>query len=182
MLDEKALARAMTAEWKTGGYIVGRFVLDGEDMIVLIGQGWQLACEAQCLPRKCLGLIVEHCGELPKETAMRCMKAGEQVTMLDMIKGVYQDLLQLRTDAEGCMMQTGVAINGYRVWQDADTWELRVMNPEYTGICDLSDGNADAEMVKGGILFTEDMSTLFVRKEASEDWKHVLQQLKKVRI
>lgn len=182
MLNEKKLARAMIEEWKAGGYIAGRFDMEGDDMLMLISPVWQLACPTQELPRRCLGLIVEHCGELPKESAMRCMKGGEQVTMLDMVKGVYGDLLEMREDAEGCMMRTGVTIGGLRIWQDADTWTLRLMDQALTDICDLSEGDSDAEMVKGGILFTDSTSTLLVKKEDPEDWKHVLDALKKVRI
>ena len=182
MLNEKALARAMIAEWKGAGYIVGRFDNDGEDTIVLMCGGWHLCCQTGYLPRKCLGLIVEHCGEMPKDTAMRCMKDGEQVTMLDMVKGVCGDLLQLREDAEGCMMRTGVTIGGLRLWQDADTWTIRLMDQSRTDIWDLSDGESDAEMIKGGILFTDELATLRVKKEDPDQWKHVLDQLKKVRI
>ena len=182
MLNEKALARAMVNQWKGAGYIVGRFDADGEDTVVIFCPSWQLACKTQNLPRRCLGLIVEHCGELSKGTAMRCMKDGEQMVLTDMVKGARRDLGQLREDAEGCMMRTGITIGGLRVWQDADTWTLRLMDQLYTDIWDLSDGESDAEMVHGGILFTDELTTLYVRKEDPEDWKHVLDVLKKVRI
>lgn len=182
MLSDKALARAMVSDWKGAGYIVGRFDTDGNDTIVLLGSGWHLTCPTKGLPRRCLGLIVEHCGELPANAAMRCMKDGEQVTMLDMAKGIHGDLLRLREDAEGCMMRTGVTIGGMRVWQDADTWTIRLMDQSLTDIWDLSDGESDAEMIKGGILFTDDLAILRVEKEDPDQWKHVLDQLKKVRI
>lgn len=182
MLNEKALARAMLEAWKSGGYVVGRFQKENKDTVVMIAPAWQLACRLQALPRKCLGLIAEHCGQIPEESAVRCMKDGEQVAILDMVKGVCDDLLQLRIDAEGCMMRTGVTVGGWRAWQDADTWTIRLMDPGYTAICQLEDGDADAEMVKGGILFTDPETTLFVRKEDAEDYRHILQCLSKIRL
>lgn len=56
------------------------------------------------------------------------------------------------------------------------------MDQSRTDIWDLSDGESDAEMIKGGILFTDELATLRVIKEDPDQWKHVLDQLKKVRI
>lgn len=185
MLNEKALERAMKEAWKGTGYIVGCFNIEGDDIVMMFTTDWQLACPMLEMPRRCLGLIVEHCGEIPADKAMRCMKDGEQVTILEMVKGVYGDLLKLSEDAqaeESCMMRTGVTIGRWRAWQDAESLTIRLMDPGHTDICDLSDGNSDAEMVPGGILFTGADGRLYVKKEEAEDHMHILKCLQKIRI
>ena len=46
MLNERKLTRAMIEEWKAGGYIVGRFDMEGDDMLMLISPDWKHVLDA----------------------------------------------------------------------------------------------------------------------------------------
>ena len=182
MLNEKVLAQLMKSAWKAGGYIVSCFNMECDRMILLSDPGkWTVACEVGNMPRKCLGLIVEHIGCIPENEAVRCMKDGEQNVILDMAKSLYADLLQTKQKAEGCMVRTAIRVGGLRLWQDTDSMSLMLMN-DAASICNYADSDAEVKMVSDGILFGMTDAVLFVREELAEEYDHVLQALEGLRV
>lgn len=110
-MDEKGLCRAMKECYKGSGYEVAmvsgydlelatRTECDGatgevqeaeEDRyIIMSGPSWMTWCFLPEVPRKVLGLIVEHMGSIPMEDhAYRVMKSNTQEEMTDLLVNAY---------------------------------------------------------------------------------------------
>lgn len=79
MLNEKGLAEAMKAAYRGGGYTVA----ESQGKIMINTEYVAVRYETKQLPRKCLGLIAEHIGELPFRCRTRkghccCVDCGQR--------------------------------------------------------------------------------------------------------
>ena len=65
VINEKALVKAMKAAYKGDGYVVG---CQGNSLF-LETRMWKVVAELENFPRKALGLIAEHMGQIPTDGA-----------------------------------------------------------------------------------------------------------------
>ena len=65
VINEQGLLRAMKEAYKADGYEIECMAIGNMIEIHLETSRWYVNCEIKNLPRKVLGLIAEHLGELP---------------------------------------------------------------------------------------------------------------------
>lgn len=181
MLNDKGLYRAMKQAYKAGGYTVGRMELEGDIWMIVAANQWMVICPAENFPRNCLGLVVEHAGMLETGTAMKCEKDNEQTVMPELVQGFWKQMMDLRKQNAGYAVRTPVWIGGLQVWQDAENWNVLLMDPAHTAICQEGD---DVEIfpVGDGLLFEMPDASVFVLQESGEHMQHLVEHLEKLRI
>ena len=132
MLNEKGLAAVMRDKWRGGGYVVA----ESEGMIMLNLGAVLVCCEKQRLPRKCLGLIAEHVGEIPQELCYKVSKAAGAHTMLleDEIETWEKLRSQLIDPGGSRILPTQLQMNGNWVWQKLADLRVVLVDPGYTRV------------------------------------------------
>ena len=65
ILVDSGVCAAMKRDVKQAGYLVFGIRVEGEHWVGLKGNGWIVLAELESMPRKILGLIVEHAGGIP---------------------------------------------------------------------------------------------------------------------
>lgn len=126
MINEKKLLRQMKQEWKETGYEV--FPVDGTTVIA--GRAWAVQIPNNLVPRRVLGLMVEHIGEIPT-TAWRCRKDGTQATSMGMAEAI---LAQLGPGEEVEEVQLSTILyKGRQLWQRGDGLVM-AFDPAYTAL------------------------------------------------
>lgn len=91
VINEQGLLRAMKEAYKGAGYeIACKETVNGPEIYMKTGIWWVM-CEMKNLPRKVLGLLAEHMGDLPKPGQALQVKKKECQTMIyeDAIKSFY---------------------------------------------------------------------------------------------
>lgn len=137
MLREGALVRAMKAAYKSGGYTVAEFDNVETRRYIIAGTAWLICCDAALLPRKAMGLVVEHLGTLPRDEAFRVRKGEEpQRVMQDVPIGAYCDFYGKRYKG---MYKTRLTLDGLELWREQEGNELLLMEPELTDIATVTE-------------------------------------------
>ena len=132
MLDEKKLASAMKDAWRGAGYLV---LLLKDTIMVRCGM-WAFCMDRTHAPRKALGLIAEHVGELPETGAFRCGKEiGAQTMIVDEEIGFTDRMVGIINSGKlrSCR-RTELVMNGDEIWQDVGTLRVRLVDPNYSRI------------------------------------------------
>ena len=132
MFDEKKLAAAMKVAWRGAGYLV---LLLQNTVMVRCGT-WAFCVDRSHAPRKALGLIAEHVGELPETGAFRCGKEiGAQTMIVDEEIGFADRIVEIINAGklQSCR-KTELIMNGDELWQDVRTLRVRLVDPEYSRI------------------------------------------------
>ena len=78
VINEKALVKAMKAAYKGDGYVVG---CQGDELFVESAM-WKVVADLKNFPRKALGLIAEHMGQIPTDGMVYQLKKGEAQTKI----------------------------------------------------------------------------------------------------
>lgn len=172
IVDEKGLIKAMKEAYTHGsGYSVAAEVDRGAIENIIIGTGWwTVVIEKKSLPRKVLGLIAEHVGDIPgPEEAYRVMKGEPQTE----IYGVATQLL--RTVHEGdppikLVKRTALTMDGYQLWQRKEDLRMFLIAPELEDILLTQKGTV--RIVGDGVLMLDDMeSRAYVAAQPQEPEK-----------
>lgn len=87
VINEQGLLRAMKEAYKADGYEIECIVIGNMTEIHLETSRWYVNCEIKNLPRKVLGLIAEHLGELPSPGQCFQVKKNESQTRSQGAKG-----------------------------------------------------------------------------------------------
>lgn len=78
VINEKALVKAMKAAYKGDGYVVG---CQGNSLF-LETRMWKVVADLENFPRKALGLIAEHMGQIPTDGMVYYLRRGEAQTKI----------------------------------------------------------------------------------------------------
>lgn len=149
MLNEKGLAAAMKLAWKGNGYTAA--IADGK--IMLKGNAWGVCYDLAKLPRKCLGLLVEHIGGLPDGACFKLQKdLGAQTKLLDEELAFWDEKLRIGENGEEihALRPTMLTLSGFWLWQDMQTLKIWKVDREYSRIL-------EADALTGGALFAPDV-------------------------
>lgn len=126
VIDDKGLMQAMKHTYRAAGYKVAR-----DDCYVHIYTSfWHVRMVRRAVPRKILGLLVEHMGELPaRNTAYEVKKKTVQDYMIDAAKG---DLDRFITDVgdDRSVRPTDLSYAGMHIWQEGKELRVLLCDPE----------------------------------------------------
>lgn len=164
MLNEKGLAGAMRQAWKGSGYIAA--IANGN--IMLRANWWGVNYELKRIPRKCLGLVAEHIGDLPDNACYKLQKdLGAQSKLLDEELAFWEEKgKELTVKAEDLhkIKPTMLELGGFWIWQDQQTLTVWQVDHEFSRIIKteaLSEGAVFVPDVWPGMVF-EDLYGLAV--------------------
>lgn len=131
VVGEKALLRAMKDAYKSEGYKVA--VDDSADIenVIIDAPLWTVVIEKGTLPRKVLGLIAEHIGEIPKPgTAFQVKKKETQTEIFDITIQAVRDYHSGELPRR-IVRRTNLILGGYPLWQAATDQKVVKVFPDY---------------------------------------------------
>lgn len=130
VVSETGLRAAMKKAYKESGYKVAGLLHDGEDKILIAAPGWCTLILKDKTPRKVLGLIVEHVGDIPREgEAYQVSKKQVQTE----IHGVTTQILERLQDTKLERWQvkpTGLRWGRYILCQRLCDLRIVQLNPD----------------------------------------------------
>ena len=130
-INEKRLLACLRDAYKKDGYQVrkhgGYLELRTEDFVLQIRESF--------VPRKLLGLLVEHIGKLPEGT-WECRK-GAPASELMIDAAAAADIITAMSGDPG--RRTPLAMNGSPIWQREHDLECLLLEADFTAILDRED-------------------------------------------
>lgn len=130
VVSESGLCAAMKKVYKEAGYKVAGLLHDGEYKILIAAPGWCVVILKDKMPRKVLGLIVEHVGDVPRYgEAYQVQKKQVQTE----IHGVTTQILEKMLDPKLERRQvkpTGLRWGRYILCQRLDDLKIVKVDPD----------------------------------------------------
>ena len=126
VIDEKGLMRAMKEAYKELGYKVA--VEDEADIenVIISYPTWTVVIQKDELPRKVLGLIAEHVGEIPKPgTAFQVSKKQTQTEIFSMAMQIVEDFHSGEKERR-IIRRTSLVMGGFPLWQATSSKVVQV--------------------------------------------------------
>lgn len=150
IIDEKGLVRAIKRAYTTYGYNV----LNLGRQVAVYTDTWYISCEWINLPRKALGIIVEHIGMLPPEGNAMTMRKKEdpQVIMPEAVQQTIECWTAGTEDRRATIVP--IMYKGYQLYQDMDSLTCYAMDPDDLGIVDGTFATCKAAGVRCGSHMT----------------------------
>lgn len=159
VVSEKGLMQAMKDAYKEDGYKVA--VEDKADIenVIISAPLWTVVIQKSELPRKVLGLIAEHLGEIPSPgTAYQVQKKQTQTEIFSMVAGAVMDFHSGEKEKR-IVRRTNLTVGGYPIWQAADRKCVEV-SPDRE---DIMNGSKVWLMGDDLLMLDDDVSRVYVR-------------------
>lgn len=178
VVSEKGLMQAMKDAYKEDGYKVA--VEDKADIenVIISAPLWTVVIQKSELPRKVLGLIAEHLGEIPfPGTAYQVQKKQTQTEIFSMVAGAVMDFHSGEKERR-IIRRTNLTLGGYPIWQATDKGCVEV-NPDLEEIM----ANGTVRLIGDDLLMIDDdVSRAYIRCYRPKDEKELerLQHLAKI--
>lgn len=118
VINEQGLLRAMKEAYKADGYEIECVANGSMTEIHLETSRWYVNCEIKNLPRKVLGLIAEHLGELPQPG--QCFQVKKSETQTKIMGGERQEFCGITPDdciSPPRIYKTNLVYRYGNVWQ-----------------------------------------------------------------
>ena len=184
ILQEGGVAAAIKWDLKKNQYLVFGFKLEGTHWVGLKGTGWIVLAELEHMPRKILGLIVEHAGGIPGVgTAWSIMKPKKgdvqrQDTMFTLVEQEIRDMLEIDWDQAAQLGRTGMTLDGYGLWQSRENLSILRLDPRMEA---MAEWNGKASEDGGYVCKAGFVSWCFVLKTPwrgeHEVWRKHLEKM-----
>ena len=184
ILVEGPVCAAMKKDVKEAGYLAFGVDLEGEHWVGLKGNGWIALAELENMPRKILGLIVEHAGGIPgigKSWSIQKPKKGDvqrQDVMFGMIEQEVRGLLDTEWNQAAQVGRTGMTLDGYGLWQNRENLSILRLAPAMEA---LAEWNGTATEDGGYVCKAGFVSWCFVLKTPwrgeHEVWRKHLEKM-----
>ena len=153
VINEKGLCVAMKDAFKkrsTGYKVAARFDEHGTDQeIVLSAPGWTVIINRENAPRKVMGLIVEHMGDLP-QIGRACHVQDEQ-TQAEIYDMAVPETAELVSGAG--IRRTNLTWCGCQIWQRTDNLEVFMVTPKIEDL--LDNYNVTLKLTTAGQFYAE---------------------------
>ena len=134
VVNEAGLCAAMKRAYKESGYKIAAVTADGTTKMMIAATGWCVVIRKSQMPRKVMGLIVEHVGDIPREgEAYQVQKKQVQTE----IHGVTTKILENLRDPELERRQvkpTSLCWGRYILLQRLDDLEIVKVDPDTASI------------------------------------------------
>ena len=170
VVAEKGLIAAMNAAKNSTGYKVGR----DDSRIFIYTIGWMVRFQTKKVPRKVLGLLAEHLGELPaRNTAYEVKKRDVQECMFQVSS--YEVSMFFRTGNGHRLAKTGFTYNGESLWLDVVEEKAVQIPPKDEA---LVDSNEPCILEDGVVTIQGDHSLVaFILPKVAEGDKDLMARL-----
>ena len=156
VIDEKGLRAAMEGAFKkksTGYKVAARTTEDGDQELILSAAGWTAFVNRENTPRKVMGLIVEHVGDLPQTgTAFQVQDKNVQAEVFSM---AVPSPAQLVAGAQ--VRRTNLTYNGYQIWQRTDDLEVFMLSTKFEDMMD--NYNRKVWLTEDGMFYVEGVAS-----------------------
>ena len=117
VVSESGLMTAMREAFKGVGYKVANNESGGTEQIVIGAPGWVVVIEKENVPRKVLGLIAEHVGDIPAPgQAYQVSKKQTQTEVFSMSMQMLTGMNNGEKQRRLCK-RTSLVMDGYPLWQ-----------------------------------------------------------------
>ena len=168
IIEESGLMRAMKEAFKASGYHVAAEIDEaGIENIVITTASWIVIAEKKAMPRKVLGLIVEHLGEIPKPgEAFQVKKKEPQTEIFDVVQKSIR-CIHAEGDVLRTLKRTDLTLGGFRLWQRKE--DLRIFKIS-SGLEDIVQvGYGTVHMIRDEKMMMRDMeSRVYLSVEITE--------------
>ena len=183
IVNEKALVKAIKSSNKNSGYRLVCYEHDGENWIAIMGAGYLVEMLVDTIPRKVLGILVEHAGKIPElNVAWKVCRWNVQTELfkyaLDKVQVLDESVLS--TGKFNTIKPTKLMWGELQVWQKPDDLTLLLMNRELVEIIN-SKINTKTD---GSCILEEDFeSRVFIwRMQTSDDEGTGINHLAKIQL
>lgn len=141
IINEKGLIKIMKEAYKGYGYSIA--VTDdvaGNESVIIITKECIVVGDKKKMPRKVLGLIVEHMGDLPVSGEAYQLRKGHPQT--EIFDAATATLKEIHADNKPLTVvkRTDLTLGGYRLWQRKDDLKIFKIDPVLEDILDISRG------------------------------------------
>lgn len=177
MLNEKGLAAEMKAAYRGGGYTVA----ESQGKIMIKTGYIAVRYETKQFPRKCLGLIAEHIGELPEKICYKVSKeSGAQTKLLD-DELAFWDRIEARLSQSGLhrIKPSPLELSGFWLWQDQESLRVVAVDPEHSRVIDRKfflDAHTTGELMDG-LLWSDTSGEAVVMPRSRSEHNAMLERL-----
>ena len=147
MINEKILCARMKEAYKYGGYWV--FIYTGR--VMLWTGGWAVQMPCSKLPRKALGLLVEHMAKIPAEGEAYWVNKNNDQLMLAEKAREFWDKVELPVEEQRPVSRTPLTYGGMPLWQIPETKQILAFDPERAAL--IEPGKAEDIYTDGDALY-----------------------------
>ena len=180
VIDEKGLCAAMKEAFKkrsTGYKVAARWDEGVEQEIVLVAPEWTALLNRENAPRKVMGLIVEHMGDLP-QVGRACHVQDDQ-TQAEIYDIAVPEESKLIPDAG--VRRTNLTWCGYQIWQRTDNLDVFMVSPRVEDL--LVNFNMSVSVTEDGRFYAKGKASelYFKPSQVLKDQMTALHHLAKLR-
>lgn len=161
---DKGLLRAMKAAFRDNGYDLA---MTENGLLIQTGD-WGVLIRKDMVPSSIKSLIVLHSGDMPKmNSAIHVHKVECNDMILEAALGTMDDLANEYTAKGGMSIKpTRLTLDNKRVWQLADTLNVRMVDADNQQVMTLLLGERLDTRLLGGAIYTRHWAaTIYVRTE-----------------
>jgi len=139
VINEKGLLRAMKEAYKSDGYEIECIQTGGIREIHIETTTWYVMCVLKNLPRKVLGLIVEHMGEIPEPgQAVQVKKSETQTKILSPDRDSFGGITAEDSINPANMVKTKIVYRYGNIWQQLRGNKVFWINPDLEDIMNVN--------------------------------------------
>lgn len=134
VVSEKNLLSVMKSAYKAYGYKVAVSDRGGQEDVLISAESWTVVIRKGKLPRKVLGLIAEHVGEIPVVGEAYQVKVKE--TQTEIFDVAWNQLMEFHSGERErrIIRRTNLVWGGYPIWQATTDRKIVKLDPEYERI------------------------------------------------
>ena len=156
VINESGLCAAMKAAFKkksTGYKVAAQLSQNQEEELVISAPGWIAIINRENAPRKVLGLMVEHVGDLPQEgKAFQVQDTKAQAEIIDMA------VPEMGKAVLGAVVKrTQLQYNGYQIWQRVDDHSVFMLAGKVEDM--LDDYNRPVILADNGMFYAQGVAS-----------------------
>lgn len=168
IIEESGLLRAMKEAYKSGGYHVAAEIDEaGIENIVITTASWIVIAEKKAMPRKVLGLIVEHIGEIPRPgEAFQIKKKEPQTEIFEVVQKSIR-CIHMEGDILRTVKRTDLQLGSFRLWQRKEDMRIFKLSTSLEDIVQV--GYGPVHMIRDEKMMLRDMeSRVYLSVEISQ--------------
>lgn len=169
VIDEKGLISAMKDAYKGEGYKLAVDEQGGIECVIIAAPLWTVVIRKSELPRKVLGLIAEHTGEISLESGI-AYQVKKKETQTEIFSLVLKEALDFHSGekARRILRRTSLVLGGYPLWQTATEQKMVKLLPAHEDI--MNWGQYLVRLIGDDLVMIDDeKSRVYVRCMPSKD-------------